>query len=187
MIIFIHFARFQVDAGFATLDTTHALCLPLGASISLLVMFFFFDSMQMLFAVCTASEYIEKFILIRLKNLFSYFSVIATVALAFLLLPMCQYIIRPCTDGNRISFLCGRFTAAELFSFTLSITVVCIWVLTGHWLLMDAMVRMSNVSNVSVIINLNYLGNRIVCGIYCLCPASQLESIDPTANWSPDL
>lgn len=39
-----------------TLDTMHALCLPLGASISLLVMFFFFDSMQMLFAICTASE-----------------------------------------------------------------------------------------------------------------------------------
>lgn len=66
------------------------------------------------------------------------FTVIATVALAFLLLPMCQYIIRPCTDGNRISFgFCGRFTAAELFSFTLSVSIVCIWVLTGHWLLMD--------------------------------------------------
>lgn len=67
--------------------------------------------------------------------------VIATVALAFLLLPMCQYIIRPCTDGHRMSLgCCGRFTAAELLSFTLSITIVCIWVLTGHWLLMDAMV-----------------------------------------------
>lgn len=103
---------------FATLDTMHALCLPLGASVSLLVMFFFFDSMQMLFAVCTA--------------------IIATVALAFLLLPMCQYIIRPCSDGNRISFgFCGRFTAAELFSFSLAVSIVCIWVLTGHWLLMD--------------------------------------------------
>ena len=40
-----------------TLDTIQALCLPLGASISLLVMFFFFDSMQMLFAICTASKY----------------------------------------------------------------------------------------------------------------------------------
>ena len=39
-----------------TLDTMHALCLPLGASISLLIMFFFFDSMQMLFAICTASK-----------------------------------------------------------------------------------------------------------------------------------
>lgn len=67
-------------------------------------------------------------------------TVIATVALAFLLLPMCQYIIRPCTDGNRISFgVCGRFTAAELFSFSLAVSIVCIWVLTGHWLLMDAM------------------------------------------------
>lgn len=56
--------------------------------------------------------------------------------------------MRPCADGNRISFgCCGRFTAAELFSFTLSVTIVCIWVLTGHWLLMDAMVRMSLLIN----------------------------------------
>lgn len=68
------------------------------------------------------------------------FTVIATVALAFLLLPMCQYIIRPCSDGNKISFgICGRFTGAELLSFSLSVSIVCIWVLTGHWLLMDAM------------------------------------------------
>ncbi|XP_076170991.1 signal peptide peptidase-like protein isoform X3 [Ptiloglossa arizonensis] len=103
-----------------TLNTMHALCLPLCASISLLVMFFFFDSMQMLVAICTA--------------------IVATVALAFLLLPMCQYIIRPCSDGNKISFgVCGRFTGAELLSFSLSVSIVCIWVLTGHWLLMDAM------------------------------------------------
>lgn len=110
----------QPENNVQTLDTMQALCLPLGASISLLVMFFFFDSMQMLFAICTA--------------------IIATVALAFLLLPMCQYIIRPCSDGNKISFgMCGRFTAAELLSFSLSVFIVCIWVLTGHWLLMDAM------------------------------------------------
>ena len=62
------------STGIQTLDSLQAMCLPLGASISLLVMFFFFDSMQMLFAICTA--------------------VIATVALAFLLLPMCQYLMR---------------------------------------------------------------------------------------------
>lgn len=44
------------EGKFATLDTMHALCLPLGASVSLLIMFFFFDSMQLLFAVCTASK-----------------------------------------------------------------------------------------------------------------------------------
>ncbi|KAI7694658.1 Signal peptide peptidase-like 3 [Sarcoptes scabiei] len=103
-----------------TLDTIQALCLPLGASISLLVMFFFFDSMQMLFAICTA--------------------IIAAIALAFLLLPMCQYILKSCTDKKKISLgVCGRFAPAELVSFTLSVTIVCIWVLTGHWLLMDAM------------------------------------------------
>lgn len=40
----------------------------------------------------------------------------------------------------RISFgCCGRFTLAELLSFSLSVMLVLIWVLTGHWLLMDGM------------------------------------------------
>lgn len=40
----------------------------------------------------------------------------------------------------RISFgFCGRFTMAEIVSFSLSVSIVCIWILTGHWLLMDAM------------------------------------------------
>lgn len=110
----------SIIAGVQTLDTMQALCLPLGASVSLLIMFFFFDSMQMLFAICTA--------------------IIATVALAFLLLPMCQYLLRPCSDGNKISFgMFGRFTCAEITSFIISLSIVCIWVMTGHWLLMDAM------------------------------------------------
>merc|ERR1719221_1538266 len=62
------------ESNVTTLDSVQAMCLPLGASLSLLIMFFFFDSMQLLFAVCTA--------------------VIATIALAFLLLPMCQYLVR---------------------------------------------------------------------------------------------
>lgn len=122
----------QTENNVQTLDTMQALCLPLGASISLLVMFFFFDSMQMLFAICTASEFSRLYIFLILSY-FTLFLVIATVALAFLLLPMCQYVIRPCSDGNKISFgMCGRFTAAELLSFSLSVFIVCIWVLTGE-------------------------------------------------------
>nr|XP_054768954.1 signal peptide peptidase-like 3 [Lytechinus pictus] len=64
-----------------SIDATQAMFLPIGASFSLLVMFFFFDSMQMVFAVCTA--------------------VLATVAFAFLLLPMCQYLLRPCSSGTK--------------------------------------------------------------------------------------
>merc|ERR1712165_494091 len=106
--------------GIQTLDSWQALCLPLGASISLLIMFFFFDSMQMLFAICTA--------------------VIATMALAFLLLPMCQYFLRSCGKKNKISLGgCGRFTIAEFVSFGISLLIVFVWVITGHWLLMDAM------------------------------------------------
>ncbi|CAJ0955352.1 unnamed protein product [Ranitomeya imitator] len=83
-------------------------------------MFFFFDSVQVVFTICTA--------------------VLATIAFAFLLLPMCQYLTRPCSPQNKISFgCCGRFTVAELLSFSLSVMLVLIWVLTGHWLLMDAL------------------------------------------------
>lgn len=148
----------------------HALCLPLGASVSLLVMFFFFDSMQMLFAVCTA--------------------IIATVALAFLLLPMCQYIIRPCSDGNRISFgFCGRFTAAELFSFSLAVSIVCVWVLTGHWLLMDGMNRNSNILH-NFFLNISIVhfflfgffcfshGYGIMCCIHCICSITKSQGVD---------
>merc|ERR1719166_149246 len=108
------------ESNVTTLDSVQAMCLPLGASVSLLIMFFFFDSMQLLFAVCTA--------------------VIATVALAFLLLPMCQYLVRPCASKGKISLgLCGRFTLAEILSGGISVCVVCVWVLTGHWALMDFM------------------------------------------------
>lgn len=37
-----------------TIDTCQAAFLPIGASVSLLVMFLFFDSLQMVFAICTA-------------------------------------------------------------------------------------------------------------------------------------
>ena len=43
-------------ATFQTIDTTQAICLPVGASVSLLVMFFFFESMQVVFAMCTAGK-----------------------------------------------------------------------------------------------------------------------------------
>jgi len=104
-----------------TLDSTQALFLPIGASISLLVMFFFFDSMQLVFAICTA--------------------ILATGAFAFLLLPMCQYLSKPCCPiGNKISFgCCGRFTPSEIMSFSMSLFIVVFWILTGHWILMDAL------------------------------------------------
>lgn len=44
-------------AGIQTIDSTQALFLPIGASVSLLVMFFFFDSVQVVFTICTAGEY----------------------------------------------------------------------------------------------------------------------------------
>ncbi|XP_077995588.1 signal peptide peptidase-like 3 isoform X2 [Glandiceps talaboti] len=109
-----------IESSAHSIDTTQAMFLPIGASVSLLVMFFFFDSMQMVFAICTA--------------------VLATVAFAFLLLPMCQYMLRSCASGTKMSFgCCGRFTPAELMSFGFSVGLVLVWIMTGHWLLMDAL------------------------------------------------
>ena len=39
-------------------------------------------------------------------HLLSRYAVIATVALAFLLLPMCQYLSRPCTSGTKYVVAC---------------------------------------------------------------------------------
>ena len=38
----------------------------------------------------------------------------------------------------RISFgCCGRFTVAEMASLLVSAFIVLLWIVTGHWLLMD--------------------------------------------------
>jgi len=39
-----------------TIESSQALLLPFGASLSLLIMFFFFDSLQLLFTLMTAGE-----------------------------------------------------------------------------------------------------------------------------------
>jgi signal peptide peptidase-like protein 3 len=110
----------DTNSGTQTIDVWQALFMPFGASLSLLIMFLFFDSLQIIFAISTA--------------------ILATIAFAFLLLPMCQHLTRPCGCTNKISFgCCGRFTSAEVLSFCVSFVIVCVWILTGHWLLMDAL------------------------------------------------
>jgi hypothetical protein len=38
----------------------------------------------------------------------------------------------------RISFgLFGRYTLSEIVAFSLSIALVLVWIITGHWLFMD--------------------------------------------------
>ena len=38
----------------------------------------------------------------------------------------------------RISFgACGRFTQAELLALIISLLLVVVWMITGHWILMD--------------------------------------------------
>uniref|UniRef100_A0A8D0EKX5 Signal peptide peptidase like 3 n=2 Tax=Neoaves TaxID=3078114 RepID=A0A8D0EKX5_STROC len=86
-----------------TIDSTQALFLPIGASVSLLVMFFFFDSVQVVFTICTA--------------------VLATIAFAFLLLPMCQYLTRPCSPQNKGCF--GVFFVGEVLAWFWFYFFVC--------------------------------------------------------------
>ena len=51
--------------GVQTLDVGQALFMPVGASLSLLIMFLFFDSLQLMFAVCTASRFTRPGLLIH--------------------------------------------------------------------------------------------------------------------------
>ncbi|CAF0921454.1 unnamed protein product [Rotaria sordida] len=100
------------------IETMHAIALPLGASLSLMIMFFFFDSLQTVFIICTA--------------------ILSTMGFAYLLKPCCQMILRPCSDNTKISFgIFGRYTLSEILAFILSISLVFVWIITGHWLFMD--------------------------------------------------
>ncbi|XP_028418490.1 signal peptide peptidase-like 3 [Dendronephthya gigantea] len=116
---FLFFHNFSSD--FHTISSTQAMLLPIGASCSLLFMFFFFEKFQSIFAFCTV--------------------VLGTIAFSFLLLPLCQYVLRPIGNPNcKISFgSCGRFTQAELLSLFCSLSLVMVWMMTGHWILMDAL------------------------------------------------
>lgn len=61
---------FHCFVGIQTIDSTQALFLPIGASVSLLVMFFFFDSVQVVFTICTAGNYCsEHLIYMRVSTL----------------------------------------------------------------------------------------------------------------------
>lgn len=100
------------------IETIHAIALPLGASFSLIIMFFFFDSLQTVFIICTA--------------------ILATMGFSYLLTPCCQMILRSYSDNTKISLgFFGRYTLAEIVAFSISISIVLIWIITGHWLFMD--------------------------------------------------
>ena len=117
-----------------------ALCLPLGASVSLLVMcinlhlfifrecyldlniYFFIQSFSSTRCSCSSrsARPVSRFPIDKKHvsmwascqqvyfyfHLLSRYAVIATVALAFLLLPMCQYLSRPCTSGTKYVVAC---------------------------------------------------------------------------------
>jgi len=103
-----------------TLSSHQAIFIPVAASLSLLIMFFFFESIQTVFLLCTA--------------------VLATVAFSFLLLPMCKSLFRICSCRERTKISCcflGKFSLAEILSFMISLSLVSVWIVTGHWLLMD--------------------------------------------------
>ena len=41
-------------------------------------------------------------------------------------------------ESHRISFgCCGRYSPADVLAVILSFCIVCVWIMTGHWLLMD--------------------------------------------------
>uniref|UniRef100_A0A5S6QQY2 Signal peptide peptidase-like 3 n=1 Tax=Trichuris muris TaxID=70415 RepID=A0A5S6QQY2_TRIMR len=108
-----------------------ALTIPIFGSIFLLISYFF-ESLHFLIFTCAA--------------------VVVTVACAFLFLPLSESLLKPCSDGHRISFgLLGRYTAAEILSLFTSLTLLFAWLMTGHWLLMDALAVGLSVSFIALV------------------------------------
>jgi len=113
-----------------TINSKQAILIPIAASCTLLIMFFFFDSIQTIFVICTSILSIFTF-----SNLFS-------STYKFLFKSLCTsspFLTTLFLDKNR-SILCFRnFALYELLSVVTSLCIVLLWILTGHWLLMDLM------------------------------------------------
>ncbi|CAK9300974.1 unnamed protein product [Gordionus sp. m RMFG-2023] len=108
---------------FQMLNSTQALLLPLGASVTLLLMFYFFDSMQVAMTISTAC--------------------IACLAFAFLLLPCCKFFLNSVSVTLPLKKLpfkaLDNFTVTHVMAFLISLFLVFMWIKTGHWLLMNAL------------------------------------------------
>ncbi|CAF0986069.1 unnamed protein product [Brachionus calyciflorus] len=105
------------------IDAIQAMFIPVIASISLLIMFFFFDSIQTAFVICT--------------------SVLAIIAFSYLLSPICKILLGLFTKNHEIinkkrsCFLLGRYRLPDFCAFLISLVLITLWILTGHWILMD--------------------------------------------------
>jgi len=107
--------------GSHTIELSHAIFLPIGASLSLLTMFLFFNVFQFFFIIST--------------------TVLSVLSFSFLLLQVCEKCFNLCNiDGNsKISLrCCNDYTRNECLSLLVSTIIVSVWIFTGHWILMDA-------------------------------------------------
>lgn len=93
----------STDDSVQTIDSIQALFIPVVASISLLFMFFFFDSIQTAFVICTSSNYYCLSCLSLLTYLKSvlFFKVLANIAFYYLLTPLFYNILKSlCSKSN---------------------------------------------------------------------------------------
>lgn len=168
----------------------HALCLPLGASISLLIMFFFFDSMQLLFAVCTASECDSVY----LKTLLNLFPLI-----------FCSY----CNGGIGLSLAAHVPVHHTSLHGRQTFLIWHLWTIYGSGAIQFHALRLHCVrlgthrtlaSNgwlvqIAWLILINWLpwvsfcshGNGLVCGLYCVRAPAQSEGVNAAFDRAADL
>lgn len=131
------------DESVQTIDFQLALLIPVAASVSLLLMFFFFDSIQTAFVICTSSKtFIITTVLFNI-NVFLFVQVLATVAFSYLFTPVCRIILSwfmstQTLRRKRKWCFFGKYRLYEVLAFCMSSGLIATWLVTGHWLLMDS-------------------------------------------------
>jgi len=108
------------------LQSKQALMLPLGASVSLLTMFLFFDYLQVIFSIFTAVMAFTALFLLS-DDLFT--NITTTTAA----------ILSRCIQTQTTSQTCKNSTSTlrKVLAFTFSLAMTGYWALTSHWLVMD--------------------------------------------------
>jgi hypothetical protein len=87
----------------------------------------------------------------------------------------------------RISFgICGRYPLSEIVAFALSVGLVLIWIVTGHWLFMDGNKRRRK-SNCSSKLSCSSDRHWSMHFVHCLGSSTESQSVSITPTGSGDL
>lgn len=110
----------QLAEGVHDLAWYHAICLPFFGSLILIIFFYFFDTIQFIYTILCA--------------------IVSIVAMYNLLYPAVDRLSYHCRTWLQFSTMGNhQYITAVVVTAAISVTITTLWVLSGHWICLDAL------------------------------------------------